>query len=210
MQAFLANRITLVKQLCESELSVHYADLVLILCSVLSACAARRWPGDRIDRKRFIEMLIKYSPETLKTSWISVPSLLNEGLIDIKKTPYGNFGNRLRIYCDDEIDLCFKEAENKYPMIPPKELRRHSYAAIIYERLRCGYAHRYWHHNSMTHVPASRRNACFSYIGRFTGNQIDRRMISIHLEYLLTLAEHHVSILPEDASEAPATWWIDE
>ncbi|MCE5186634.1 MAG: hypothetical protein LLF76_10970 [Planctomycetaceae bacterium] len=210
MQEFLRNRIELVKKLRESDLPVHYADLVLILCSVLCGCAARRWPGKENDRKRFIELLIGWSPERLKTSWISVPSLLNEGLITISQTPYDDFGNSCRIYCDDEIDLSFNEALDKYPMIPPKQLRQHSFAVIIYERLRCGYAHQYWHHNSITHVPASRRGACFSYLSRFSGNQIETRMISIHLEYLITFAEHHVSILSDNPAESPATWWIDE
>lgn len=166
MQDFLKNRIKLVKNLCESDLPVHYADLVLILCSVLSACAARRWPGERIDNKRFIELLVKHTPDTLKTSWISVPSLLNDGLITLTQTPYGNPGNTTRIYRDEEIDLCYDDAANKYPMVSDKTLRRHCYAAIIYERLRCGYTHEYWHHRSITHVPASRRSAYFSYIGR--------------------------------------------
>lgn len=209
MQRFLNGRIDLVKDLIKSDLSIHYADLVLILCSVLSACAARRWPGERIDRKRFIEMLVKHTPENLKTSWISVPSLLNENLITINQTPYRNPGDITRIYCDDEIDLSFEEAVNKYPLVSCKKLRQHSYAAIIYERLRCGYAHSYWHHNSITHVPASRRNAYFSYIGRLMDNRRERRMISIHIEYLISLTEHSVSILPEHPSEYPASWWID-
>ena len=131
--------------------------------------------------------------------------------VDISQTPYADFGNRDRIYCDDEIDLTFEDAVKEYPMVPDKKLRRHSYAAIIYERLRCGYAHEYWHHNSITHVPASRRSAYVSYIGRLNtpDNRIEKRMISVHLDYLISLAEHHVSILAENPSKCPSIWWID-
>ena len=85
MQKFLQGRIDLVKSLLNSSLNIHYADCVLIICAVLSACASIRWPKKEIgiDRKRFVELLIKYSPDVFHASWISIPSLLNDGLIRI-------------------------------------------------------------------------------------------------------------------------------
>lgn len=213
MREFLQGRINLVKSLIDSSLSVHYGDLVLITCAVLSACASRRWPrrlpGQNIDRRSFIELLAMHSQDDFRTSWVSVPSLLNDNLISETQTPYGNPGNASRIYIDNEIDLSLGDAIRKYPQVSSSDLRRHCYASLIYERLRCGYSHEYCPHESITHVPASRKNARISYIGRLSDKTI-KRMISFHLNYLITLAEYHVSNLPSSPSTYPSPWWIDE
>jgi len=210
MQEFLQGRINLVKALLDSSLPFHDADLVLIICTVLSACASRRWPGViGLDKKKFIELLVRHSPDDFHASWVSVPSLLNDGIIDEIETPYGKPGNGDGIYCDNEIDLCLEDAIKKYPQAQPVKLQEHCYAYLIYERLRCGYSHEYWHHESITHVQASRMKARVSYIARMTSPNTTRKMISFHLDYLIGLAEYHVSILPNTCSERPSCWWID-
>ena len=209
MQKFLQGRIDLVKSLIDSDSSVHYADLVLILCSVLSACAERRWTGEYIDKKRVIELLVRYSPDKFRTSWVSVPSLIYDGLISESQTPYGKPGNMTRIYIDDEIDLSLEDAFKKYPRVSAKNLRQHCYAYLIYKRLRCGYSHEYWHHESITHVPPSNKKTRVSYIGRLSDTKI-KRMSSFHLDYLISLAEYHVFNLPNSFSEHPPSWWICE
>jgi len=209
MQKFLQGRIDLVKSLIDSDLSVHYADLVLILCSVLSACAEHRWPGEYIDKKRFIELLVRYSPDKFRTSWVSVPSLIYDGLISESQTPYGKPGNMTRIYRDDEIDLSLEDASRKYPRVSAKDLRKHCYAYLIYDRLRCGYAHKYCPREGIISVRASHKKARISYIGRLSGAAI-KRMGSFHLDYLISLAEYHVFNLPNSPSECPSSWWICE
>ena len=216
MQAYLRERIDLVKALAESrELPVKYADLGLITCAVMSACAAWRWPGRRIDRGRFVELLARHSHDGFRASWVSVPALLNEGLITEEQTPYARPGNHLRIYTDDEIDLSMTDAEQAFPGIEKRRLRSQSYACLIYEQLRCGYSHNYFADRDITAFPPSDDHARVSYIGRVssvlrTGRGPGlQRMIYFHLEYLIELAEHHVAILPGGAESAPAEWWID-
>ena len=113
MQNFLQGRIDLVRDL-DNNSSVHYSDKVLIISAVLSACASHRWPGQRIDKKRFVELLVKHSPGDFHTSWVSVPSLLNDALISKHQTQYGEAGNETRIYGDDVIDLSIQDAIIKY------------------------------------------------------------------------------------------------
>lgn len=81
MQDFLRGRINLVRVLIADVPAASYADLVLIICAVLSACSSRRWPGQGIDKRRFIELLVMHSPPDFRTSWVSVPALINERLI---------------------------------------------------------------------------------------------------------------------------------
>ena len=190
MSKYLEGKIRLVNELIDSNVRVGYEDLVLILCTVLSACASGRWPGPRIDRKRFVELLIEHSPPDLHTSWISVPALVNKNLVRESDTPYAR--DNTRIFRDEEIDLCLPDAVKVYPRIDPRNLKRCSYAALIYDWLRCSYAHEYRADEHITQVAASRHSARVSYIGRRHGNGI-RRMASFHLGYLISLAQHHAT-----------------
>ena len=206
MERFLTGRLDLAKTLAGGVAGASYGDVALIITAVLSACASIRWPGKGIDRKRFIELLVSHSPEEFRTSWVSIPALISQGFVSESDTPYAG-GNFDRIFRDDEIDLCIEDAKTQYPEVPQERLRKHCYASLIYEWLRCGYAHEYCPHENITHAPPSR--ARVSYIGRLMGNQVTR-MVSFHLDYLFAIAEHHVSVLPGTGSSAPSTWWIDK
>jgi len=209
MQDFLRGRVELARALMKGTPAVAcYADVALVTCAVLSACASHRWPGRGIDKQRFIELLVRHSPPSFRTSWVCVPALLNDGLISQNQTPYGRPGHSARIHPDDAIDLSLEEAKRKYPKVCAKELRRHCYAYLVYERLRCGYAHEYRPGRDVTEHPPSSKDARLSYIGRL-GKEGTRRMLAVHLEYLLRLAEHHVSNLPETKCCRPSLWWID-
>lgn len=208
MKRFLEGRLNIAKAISSDVPGASYADVVLIITAILSACASLRWPGQRIDKKRFIELLVKQSKKDFHTSWISIPALINQGLISAEKTPYRG-SNFCRVFCDEEIDLSLDEAKKQYPNVTSK-LRKHCYASLIYEWLRCGYVHEYCPHENITSVPASRHKARVSYIGRISPGENHKRMVSFHLDYLMSIAEHHISILASKGSSPPATWWIDK
>ena len=208
MKEFLQDRIRLVNELFESEIRIHYADLALILCTVLSSCSALRWPGERIDRRRFIELLIQQSPAEAHTSWVSIPALINKGLISESETSYGAPGQSTRIFRDEEIDLSLHDAAIKYPRLKMRDLKQSTYAALIYAWLRCGYAHQYSASEYVTHIEASSSKARLSYIGRNDRMGL-KRMTSFHLDYLIALAEFHARSLPESTSPQPRQWWLD-
>src|SRR6266487_5039275 len=111
MRSFLLDRIRLVNELIAGGPRVDYADLVLILTAVISACAARRWRGRGIDRNRFVELLIRLSPPDAHCDYVCLVSLLRAGHISERDTPWGlSFGDFTRIFRDDEIDLSFPDA----------------------------------------------------------------------------------------------------
>jgi hypothetical protein len=187
---------------------VSYADLVLILSAVISASAALRWPGRSIDRQRFVELLVRESPEEYHLSWISVPALIDMGYVSESDTAYGKPGQSTRIFQDEEIDCTYADARNTYAALLPKTLKQCSYAALIYEWLRCGYAHEYSPHKNITHVPASRHDARISYIGRGTPQGVTR-MISFHLDYMIRIAEYHATNAAETPEQLPPEWWAE-
>src|SRR5205085_1990095 len=148
-------RIDLVKQLrSSSEIRVEYADCALITCAVISACAAHRWPGRGIDKKRFLELLATRSDRTFRATWVSIPALLESGLIDKSQTPWWKPGHDSLILSDDD-DVSLADAQVRFPSLSMKDLRNHCYAMLIYERLRCAYSHEYRIGESMNIVPAS-------------------------------------------------------
>lgn len=208
MEHFLKGRLDIAKALSSDIPSATYADVVLVITSVISACASIRWPGRGIDKRRFIELLVSHSPMDFHTSWVSIPALINQGFISEKETPYKR-GDSNSIFFGEEIDLPINEANEQYPNVTSKQLRQHCYASLIYERLRCGYAHEYCPRKDITEVSASRRKeARVSYIGRLIDKNRIRRMVSFHLDYLMSIAEYHVSILASKESLPPTTWWI--
>lgn len=134
MRQFLEGRVRLVQQLLVDGPEVDYADLMLILTAVLSACAAVRWPtrkGERIDKRRFVELLVSASAPGARTGYISLPALLGSGLISESQTPWAAPGKSSRIYKGEEIDCDLNSALAAFPTISKKELKRHSYACLI-------------------------------------------------------------------------------
>lgn len=214
MKKFLQGRLGFVKRLCDSELPVEYADVVLILCSVLSACASWRWPGDRrIDQKRFVELLIK-SPEAdkFKTSWVSVPCLIYDGKIDKNKTPLGKVASSLEEISSDKVDLSFEDAVQTYRDVEGgvKTLRQYCYATLIYTQLRCGYSHEYFTNRPFfPPCPDEIDNSPILYRHRlFAAENKIITIASFSINYLIELAEYHVNNLPREKSAEPREWWI--
>ncbi|MBF0527361.1 MAG: hypothetical protein HQK56_19945 [Deltaproteobacteria bacterium] len=52
-----------------------YGDAAIILSATLSALAAEVWPGDYIDRVRFVQLLKDFAPDYLNVTRVSIPLL---------------------------------------------------------------------------------------------------------------------------------------
>lgn len=206
MREYLLDRIRLVRELMTGGPRVEYGDLVLILTAVLSACAAQRWPGTGFDRKRFVELLIAHSPPVMHCDYVCVVSLLNAGLISERQTPWG--ADPMRIYRDIDIDMPHATACVTFAHLSPVDLKKHSYAALIYSWLRCPYAHEYTGGKNTTQVPPSYQEARMSYMGRMLPGNTMMRIASFHLEYLIALAEHHADTVPNTPQANPQNWWV--
>jgi hypothetical protein len=210
MRRFLQGRIDLVHHLRASTLAVTQQDLELILTAVMSACAACRWPGEGFDRKRFVESLVRFGSPDLHLDYVSTGALLEMGVISERQTPWGTFGQELRIFTGAEIDGSIAEMAKRYPHVSMLNLKRASYANRIYEWLRCGYAHVYWSAGNTTHVAPSDLPAQISYIGRREPDGTRSRIASFHLDYLIDVAQNQVTTLPKAKLPVPDSWWIDQ
>jgi len=121
MQSFLQGRINLVKATRGSSLSVTREDLELILTAVMSACAACRWPGERIDQKRFVESLIQFGSPELHLD-VGTGALLELGVIS--ESSVGKFGQEIRIFTGDEIDSAIPDMAQRYPKVSTRDLKQ--------------------------------------------------------------------------------------
>jgi hypothetical protein len=210
MRAFLQGRIDLVHALRNSSLPFAREDLELILTAVISACAACRWPGEGFDRKRFVESLIRFSSPELHLDYVSTGALLEMGVISDRQTPWGTFGQEIRIFTGDDIDGPIPDMAQRYPHVSLRDLKKACYANRIYEWLRCGYAHTYLAAGNTTPVEPSDLPAQISYIGRIESDGRRVRIASFHLDYLIAVAQEQVSTLPKKKLDQPGQWWIDQ
>ena len=136
----------------EYDLEAKYDAMIILSCAI-SAFAAVLWPGHHIDRKRFVELLIRFSPANFHVDYIGVP-LLIEGYRDNDE-----IDNALKVrtlfpindvpentlFCGDEIDRLDKQLKLDLPnlQVDLMTLRKYSYANRIYEDIRCGLIHEY-------------------------------------------------------------------
>src|SRR4051812_45254191 len=75
-EEWVGAKVTLATRLGSGECGGDYAEAVLILCSVLSAVAAERWPGHQKDKNRFVELLHQYADASLCATRVSIPLLV--------------------------------------------------------------------------------------------------------------------------------------
>jgi len=211
-------KIELALRLNSGDCGGSYAEAVIILCSVLSGIAADIWPGKYQDRKRFVELLIKYTDIPLNCEKVSIPLLVgairNSGDIQladkIKKDliPFCD----TRVLTGDDIDKTLDELKSNYPAIDTKTLKKNSYANILYEEIRSGYVHEYrpGERSDSWDMSGLRQNSSISYINRLDKTD---RLIYFNVSWLTKIIEEIVENLLKTSS-LPVfnnynSWWLD-
>jgi hypothetical protein len=76
---FMSQRIAVASALYEGQCGGSIEDAILILSGAASAIASEIWPGEGIDRKRIVKMLITYASSSPHRATISIP-LLHQAL----------------------------------------------------------------------------------------------------------------------------------
>jgi hypothetical protein len=125
------------------------SDAEILLCSAMSALAARGWPGRHMDRVRFVEFLIRFAPSEHGISAISTPILAARlrlagdlpGALKLKEAFFP--GSELLIVTGSDVDKDEKDIQAVLPALDLKTVRGHSYAALIYTDLRSHLVHEY-------------------------------------------------------------------
>lgn len=214
-------KIELALRLNSGDCGGSYAEAVIILCSVLSGISADIWPGKFQDKKRFVELLIKYTSASLNCEKVSIPLLVgavrSSGDIQLAK----QIKNKLipfydsRVITGDDVDKTFSELKSAYPTIDVKTLKKNSYAHILYEEIRSGYVHEYrpGERADSFEMSGVSQNSSITYITYI--NRLDKtdRLIYFNVSWLAKLIEEIVDNLLKTNSlpvfKNYNTWWLE-
>jgi hypothetical protein len=210
----------------------QYLDACLLVSGIISGIASFIWPGDKGDRRRFIETWVRFSDPDGDANRVSVPllraRLQRQGktaevtAIDRARPNMFSAGYMARVLRGHEVDAHEAILRGDFPSLDPHLLRLASYPTIFYEHVRCKAVHEGELDGLAAQFPMARHpDARVSYVNRTVVNmggpvpehERDRR-IFFHLPWLTevtrTMARNADAALKKGPVEKPATWWIDE
>lgn len=218
---WIERRIALAERLAKGECGGSYAEAFLILSAVISGIAADLWPGEQIDRARFVELWARYSEPSLNANLISVPLLIHA--LDEKSA--FDLSDRLRadnnhyymprgfpasiVVTGEKVDRSDAEVQRIVPELPLAKIREWSYGNVFYVHFRSGYVHEY---QAGTHADEIVMSTTRSYITY--GNFIEppHRRINFDVSWVVSVARSVVlNVAPEwnrRPANPPTPWWL--
>ena len=220
MNDLIEKRLNIAHQLYEGNCGGSYDDAVLILVSVISAMAAKIWPGIHKDRKRFIELLISETDEKLMTGKISIPLLLqyldknNLKNFTILKNHSTRFYRSSRVFEGSESDKMEDDIIELCPTILKKDIRNFSYASVLYNEVRSGLVHKYKISTNARPQPMHDYSKSVSYVN-IAQLQPFYLCHAIHFHYewieqiVLTLQNNLNNKWGKVPFNEPNEWWIE-
>jgi hypothetical protein len=215
---WVAEKCKVAERLSRGEAGGGYAEAAILVCATLSALAAELWDGTGIDRVRFIEMLVRLGPEAGTCGTISVP-LLTQHLEASGREAYAKQLQRAfsvpsiaRVLTGPEVDRAESEILAVCPGVDLEEVRRFSYASILYGEVRSSYAHDYRPGELADSWPMTMlQDQKVSYINRLCEDLQTRRLVHFHLEWLTALPVELAGVVDSLAVALPQTrptaWW---
>jgi len=209
---WVERKIGIAERLSRNECGGSYSEAVLILCAVISALAADAWPGKGIDRVRFIELLVSLTPQT---KIVSVPFLIWQ----LRKGKRHVYEKRLRRkflpltgseIVTARVDREVREILSICPRLRDADLRRFSYATLLYEELRSPMSHEYKPGEKTSSFPMTDAVDCpVSYVNWIHDRD---RHIYFHIPWLVGLAREAGRRADAECKNYPLTqparWWV--
>jgi hypothetical protein len=222
-QSFVEQKIKTAQAITAGCCQCTYVEGSLILCSIISAMSAIAWPGDKIDKKRFVEIIISFpnDPPRIDPTKVSAPLLVQDG-----KACNSTLGiSDKSLYLTEANDLNEKNVMKSCPGLRLSEIRKYSYAHLLYEQIRCGFVHQYRpgdkasDHDSLRQI-AKIPESDISYLNKIKDNKT-YRVIYFPLKWIVCVAEGVARGLDVELSKKgkmpfdnlclgdPTPWWIE-
>jgi hypothetical protein len=218
---WLMGRVELAARLSSGECGGSYGDAILILSALVSGIAAEIWPGERIDRKRFVEVWHRYSGAGLNANLVSLP-LLVAALRNQKDFVTAEQVRSLRSDCisqgsrdslvvtGERVDLPESDVIAAAPRLSLATIRNYTYGSVYYREFRSGYVHQY---KTGTHAEEFIMSHTRGDITYSNQNRPPYRRINFSSTWLIEVAR---SICVAAASDywdgeqpQPSSWWLD-
>lgn len=226
-----ASKVEIADQIIKSHERQGEPDAEILLCCANSALAAQMWPGEGIDKKRFVQFLVQFSDASLSLQRISIPLLANrleaKGDLDTAIKVRRTFLPVMPIMLNGDVDKDEETVRMEFPSLTRKEIRSCSYASSIYVDLRSGLVHEYQLSSHLIPYTLSDRTDIPSYVNLrdttldpTTGSIIvggeTRRYLHFPYQYirkaLASSAEsafrHWDTCTPWNQPE-PQSWWVE-
>lgn len=141
---FVHERLAVAKELAERR-GQYVADAGVILGALISSLSSDAYEKTR-DRQRFVELLVNEQTAGRESQFraISLASLKKKYPNALKCDP----AQSDTISCHPNIDAKTKDTMSEEEIckkagLKTDEIRKHSYAVLLYEGLRCSYLHEY-------------------------------------------------------------------
>jgi hypothetical protein len=220
-QSFVAQKVKTAQVIAAGCCGGTYAEGALILCGIISAMSAIAWPGKKKDRKRFVEIITRFPSQEINPKKISIPLLVQDGKVCNSRLGI----SEKSLYLTEANDLNETEVVKSCPGLSLSEIRKYSYAHLLYEQIRCGYVHQYRtgtktsDHDQLRQI-ANLKERDISYVNANKGNEICQ-FIHFPLPWIACIAAGIAQGLDNESSkkgkmpfddlcfEVPTKWWLD-
>jgi hypothetical protein len=231
LESFVERPLAVASALDSGACGGTYMEACLIISGVISAVSSFVWPGERIDRKRFVEAWACLSNGITGASNVSVPvlcrSLGGKGRVieadRVRQWRANMFGAGYgaRVLTGEEVDASEAELTALCPSLERSLLRRYAYPTVFYEHVRCKLVHEGELGDSAAPYPMTTRTVGVSYVNRMVGppstgiDEVHRdRLIHFHVAWLVdlarTIARNADAALTAGPIAQPAKWWLDD
>ncbi len=214
---FAEKKMKVAKSLYRHECGGSYFDALLILSSAISGIASLAWPGEGIDKKRFVELLVCFTKPELKPQNVSVPLLVSSlektGNINAARVIIEKFlpNSSAQIVTSEDVDCAEDEILKVCPELQVRDIRKASYANLFYKEVRSGVVHEYQLQNLADSDPMTTRRTYVSYSNYAYPN--NHRKIVFHFEWALESVESvasKIQTMSDDLPfQVPIRWWLE-
>lgn len=217
---WVTEKCELAARLNGGEAGGSYAEAAIVVCTALTALSAELWSGRSIDRFRFIEMLARLGPSPSDNTKVSTPLLIQH----LEGSSRNSEAQQLRntfgvpdtalVVTGPMVDTNEDDILTLLPQLGLKELRRFSYASLLYGEVRSSYAHEYRLGKQADWWPMTMlADQKISYCNRITDDLTRHRLVHFHFEWLAQLAIQIASSMDKTAATLPnprpQVWWAD-
>jgi len=216
---WVARKTFIAEQLSLGGCGGSYAEACLIISAVISGIAAEIWPGERIDRNRFVELWARYSSQ-ISANKISIPLLMDtlerEGMhsevqLLCSTHPQAFDRSSSLVISGLDVDLSEKEVVNLCGTLSLKKIRDHSYGSLFYKHVRSSFVHEYQIAKYASDRAMAKPGCGISYVNVIG---YPNRRIHFEIQWLITLLQEVASNAEELFDSAPQSlpscWWLNE
>ncbi len=224
LSEFVRRKMDIAAALDRRECGGSYMEACMIVAAVISGLAADLWPGDGIDRARFVELWVHYGSGVPTATWTSVPlltqSLRVEGrvseaqAIEASRPEMFGLGYSSRVLVGTEVDMAEADVLRICPSLTQAEVRLFAYPNVFYKEFRCGLVHEYRLGDAASDWPMTAHKEEVSYFNMAEALEGAWRRIHFDMPWLTNLAVSVAGQVEPDIGRAPlatpGVWWLHE